>query len=108
MKILDVQEFIACYRPLCNNCTPYPNNQLKEVLGPVIWDKRDYSRISSYLNSKVIWSIFEDDSSYYIVSTVTQNMSNSLVGYIVCEESYNTNDISRLEVIINKEEIPLF
>lgn len=107
-KEITKEEFLECYQPLCNDCTPYPNNQLKEVLGPCIWDKREYSRIASEINSKTMWTIFEDDSSYYIVSTITQHMGNSLVGYIVCETPYETNDVSRLKLVINKEELKLF
>ena len=105
---ITVNEFIECYKPICNECTPYPDNQLKEVLGPIIWDKRDYSRIAVELRSKTMWTIFEDDSSYYIVATTTHSMSNELVGYIICENPYETNDISRIKVVINKEELKLF
>ena len=96
------EAFFECYQPLGNDCTPYPNNHLKEVLGPCIWDKRDYNRIASEINSKTIWTIFEDSSSYYIVSTITLHMGSSLVGYIICEIPYETNDINRLKVVINK------
>lgn len=104
MKELSFEEF-QCYNPIENKCTPYPNNQLKCLLGPVIWDRSDYTRIASQLHSKTIWTIYQDSSSYYIIPTVTTGLSSNLVGYIVTEIPYETNNISNLKLIINKDEI---
>ena len=43
MMILDVQEFIECYKPL-RAPVPSTNNQLKEVLGDVVIDTREYNK----------------------------------------------------------------
>ena len=67
--ILDVQEFIACYKPLC---TPIPstNHQLKEVLGDVVIDTREYNKfpsVSTELSSShsvsADWAAVSDSSS---------------------------------------------
>lgn len=104
MREISLNDFLECYKPTCNECTPYPENLLTILMGKVIWDKRDYSRIASNLTSKTIWTIFEDDSSYYIVPAITQSMSSNLVGYIVCSIPYHSNDISNVKLVINKIE----
>lgn len=102
MREISLNDFLECCKPLCNDCTPYPEGLLTNLLGNVIWDKRDYSRIASHINSKTIWTVFEDDSSYYIVPTITQNMGSNLVGYILCSTPYHPNDISNMKLVINK------
>ena len=98
-KTISLETFLECYKPICNDCTPVPPSKLKEVFGDVIWDKRDYSRIGNELSRKTIWSIFEEDDKYVIISTIFTSMSNELYGYIVTEFPYRPNSF---KVIIYK------
>ena len=54
MREISLNDFLECYKPTCNECTPYPESLLTILMGKVIWDKRDYSRIASNLTSKHI------------------------------------------------------
>jgi len=105
MREITIQEFIECYRPICNDCTPFPTNFLKEQLGNVIWDKRDYSRIASHLRNRTIWTIFYNttEDNYEVVATIEQNMSSRLVGYIVTEAPYSANDVALLRFFVNNK-----
>ena len=102
MHYISVDDFKEQYCPILNNCTPCPNSVLKDSLGNVIWDKRDYGRIISYLMLKAIWTITQNDSNYYITAGCKNDMSASLVGYIVTEVPYTLQDISNLSFSISK------
>lgn len=104
MNTITLQEFKDKYCPLENNITPFPQSFIKKALGNAIWDKSDYSRIASQLRDKTIWTILEDDSSYYITSTIIQNAGNELIGYVVTKIPYETNDIANIQVTIDKSD----
>ena len=101
MKILDVQEFIAYYKPLCAP-VPSPNNKLKEVLGDVVIDTREYNKLANQLNSKTIWSICEFKNNFILMPGVTYP-GVSMFGYVLTDIPYHKNDIGNLKVIIPKE-----
>lgn len=99
--VLDVQEFIACYKPLCAP-VPSPNNKLKEVLGDVVIDTREYNKLANQLNSKTIWSICEFKNVFILMPGVTYP-GVSMFGYVLTDIPYHKNDIGNLKVIIPKE-----
>ena len=99
--VLDVQEFIACYKPLCAP-VPSPNNKLKEVLGDVVTDTREYNKLANQLNSKTIWSICEFKNNFILMPGVTYP-GVSMFGYVLTDIPYHKNDIGNLKVIIPKE-----
>ena len=101
MRILDVQEFIACYKPLCAP-VPSTNNQLKEFLGDIVIYTREYNKLANQLNSKTIWSIWEFEDNFTLVPGVTYQ-GVSIFGYVLTDIPYHKNDISNLRVIIPKE-----
>lgn len=112
MKEIDFKDFLATYCPICNTCTPYPDTLLKQALNDskedcnstnhnILWDKRDYNRIAVYLHSKKIWSVIEEaEDTAIIVPVVTQSMSNKLIGYIITDKPYESNNISNLKITI--------
>lgn len=102
MRTLNEENFIKIYKPNCNDCTPYPDSLLKRILGNVIWDKRDYSRIASNLLSKTIWTVLEEEEFYVIIPGILSDNKENNIGYIVTNVSYERNDIGTLQVIIDK------
>lgn len=101
MKTIPLSDFIECYRPVCNNCTPYPDGVLKTALGPVIWDRRDYSRIGNELSNKSIWTIMTlGDDIYYIVAGIKLGLNQNIVGYIVTDVPYETKQTFLLKTIV--------
>lgn len=101
MHTVSLEDFQNCYKPICNECAVFPNGRLKDVLGEVIWDKRDYSRIASHLMSKTIWTIKRSETGYDIIAGIIQNLSHDLIGYVVTEVPYTSNDTFNLKLEIS-------
>ena len=91
------EEFIECYKPVCNNCAPSP--LLGNIFGLVAWDKRDLDKIQVYLQWNRIWSIYEFEDSYIIRPGLWEDKT-ILKGYIVTENQYKRDVLD--VVIINK------
>jgi len=117
MKEISIQEFIDTYKPICNDKSPFPNGLLKERLGNIIWDRREYRRMGNHINRKQIWTVFKVSDwldmcekphkvfslcdKYVIVATVNVAWAN-VTGYILCDVPYHTNDVSNLMVIVSE------
>ncbi len=103
IKEISLEDFL-CYKPIENCCTPYPEGKLKDTLGNVIWDKRDFNRILNRLHKKCIWTIYKGEKFYYIIPGIYLGLSAYIVGYIVTDVSYNNTEISNKAVKIAKDE----
>lgn len=100
MKELNIQEYKG-YLPVCNTCTPFPDESLKEALGEVVWDWREYSFLGNHLNTGCVWTVLDKGDEYHILAGIFQNQKES-VGFILTECPYKGYEVGNLQLIIKK------
>lgn len=99
---ITIQQFLDCYIPICNTCSPIP--LLKDIIGLVCWDKIDFDSIQGYVKTKNLWSIYkfpDIEGNTYIIKPGLFNSKN-LVGFIITTNSFKEKE---KEVLIINDEL---
>lgn len=100
MKQIDLETFIDKYQPICNQFRPYGNKKVTDVLGHVVYDKKDYAMVAPFMGEKRLWTVMQVDNKVAITPGSYIVDKPEYLGYIVTECPFHINDMGNLEVTV--------